>query len=288
MKQFAYVEPGSVSEAVYALSANRGKGWHALAGGTDVVVMVQQGKLKPEGLVNLGRVPELAGLEVDPKAGARIGAMTRIRDLERSRELNALFPIIGEALRWFGGITIRNMATVGGNLCRGNPSADLPPVFIVLSALFHIVGPRGERIIPAEEFFLRPGVTVLEEDELLTAVELPAPGPGARGAYYKQSPRAVDLATLGFAVWLELTAAGVCRDARLALAGAAPVPLRLLRAEQCLRGRSLDEEALTQAACAAAEDCRPRQDSVRAAPEYRRRLIRALLPRILERAVRGR
>lgn len=288
MKSFEYLAPTSLSEAIEALSSHQDQGWHVLAGGTDVVVMMQQGKLRPRGLLNIAEVEGLARISVEQGVGARIGAMARIRDLELNSELIGMYPIIGQALRRFGGITIRNMATVGGNLCRGNPSADLPPVFIVLSALFHAVGPRGERVIPAEDFFVRPGITVLAPDEMLTEVELPAPAAGARGAYHKQSPRAVDLATLGIAVWLELDASGVCRSARFAMAGAAPVPWRVRQVEDWLQGQRLEAETLAQAGCIAADDCRPREDSVRATPEYRRRLIRALTARVIEGAAQTR
>ncbi len=287
MRAFAYAEPTTLSEAIDVLALHQGQGWHVLAGGTDVVVMMQQGKMRPEGLMSIARVEGLDHIRVEPGTGARIGAMARIRDMERSSELIGMYPIIGQALRRFGGITIRNMATVGGNLCRGNPSADLPPVFIVLSALFHALGPKGERVIPAEDFFVRPGVTVLEPDELLTEIELPLPVPGGVGAYHKQAPRTVDLANLAVAVWLEVGDGGVCRKARLALAGAAPVPFRACREEEWLEGRRLDEDTLAQVGSIAAEDCRPREDSVRCTPEYRRRLIRVLMARVIEKAVQA-
>ena len=112
MKSFAYLEPATLPEAIQALAEHRGGGWHVLAGGTDVVVMMQQGKLSLEGLVNIGRVRELTELRVDPGGVTRIGSMVRIRDLERSETLTTAYPIIADALRWFGGVTIRHFMSI--------------------------------------------------------------------------------------------------------------------------------------------------------------------------------
>jgi len=285
MRGFEYAEPRSLSEAVSVLAEHKDEDWRVLAGGTDVVVLMQQGKLRPGGLVNIAKIPDLASISVQPDGAVRIGSLVRVRDLELSPEIQARYPIIGQAVRRFGGVTIRNMATVGGNLCRSNPSADLPPVLIVLGAVLHVVGPGGTRHVPVEEFFVGNRKTVLAPDEILAWIEIPPASAGLRGAYYKQSPRFIDLATLGLAVALEADADRVCREVRFALGGAAPTPLRVKSVEDFLRGHVLDAEALAEAGRLAAEDCRPREDSLRATPEFRRRLIRVLTGRVIRAAL---
>lgn len=285
MRAFEYAEPASLAQAVRLLSEYRDDACAVLAGGTDLLVMMQQDKVRPRHLVNIAKLPGLDQVVVEPGRGARIGGLATIRALEKSAELAATYPVIGQAVRFFGGITIRNMATVGGNLVRGNPSADLPPVLVVLGALIHAVGPRGERVIPMEEFFLRPSVTALERDEILTQVEVPEPPAGAGAAYQKQCMRGVDLATVGVAALVVVEPGSRrCLDARLCFAGAAPVPLRCREAEKVLLGEALDDGVIAEAAETAAGEARPREDSFRADPVYRRRLLRALTVKMVKQA----
>jgi carbon-monoxide dehydrogenase medium subunit len=231
-------------------------------------------------------VAGLDHVDVRPGGGARICALASIRALEQSRPLSAKYPMLAQAVRFFGSITIRNMATVGGNLARGNPTADLPPVLICLDARVHLVGPRGARTIPVEEFFVASGATRLEKDEILTEVEIPEPHTEARGAYVKQCMRAVDLATVGVGVMVAPEQPGsVCREIRIAYAGAAAVPMRATDAENALRGAPLTEENMRAAAALGAAQARPRSDSWRADPSYRRQLLRALTVRMIGQAI---
>lgn len=285
MRPFEYTEPATLEHAVELLSQHAGDACAVLAGGTDLLVMMQQDKVRPRHVVNIAKLPGLDHVTVSPGAGARIGCLATIRALEKSAGLAAVYPVIGEAVRFFGGVTIRNMATVGGNLARGNPSADLPPVLAVLGAVIHLVGPGGERVVPVEEFFLGPGATVLAPDEILTGVELPEPPAWAGAAYRKQCMRGVDLATVGVAALVALEPGSRrCAEARLCFAGAAPVPLRCRAAEDVLRGARLDEGVMAAAAEVAAGEARPREDSFRADPVYRQRLLRVLTVKMLQQA----
>ncbi len=286
MQPFAYAEPRTLTEAVSLLADLKGEPCDILAGGTDLLVMMQQHKIRPKTIINIRKVAGLDHVDVQPGAGARIGALATIRSLEQSRALAAKYPMLAQAVRFFGSISIRNMATIGGNLARGNPTADLPPVLICLDARVHVAGPRGARTIPVEEFFVRTGVTLLEKDEILTEVEIPEPTAGARGAYVKQCMRAVDLATVGVGVMVSPEKPGpVCREIRIAYAGAAPVPLRATDAENALRGALLTKENLLAAAALGAAQARPRGDSWRADPDYRRQLLRALTVRMISQAM---
>lgn len=286
MQRFAYAEPRSLTEAVALLADLNGEPCEILAGGTDLLVMMQRHTIRPKSVINIRKVAGLDHIDVQPGAGARIGALATIRALERSPALTAKYPILAQAVRFFGSISIRNMATTGGNLVRGNPTADLPPVLLCLDARIHVAGPRGARMIPVQEFFVGPGVTALEKDEILTEVEIPEPPVGARGAYVKECMRAVDLATVGVGVMVSPEQPGpVCREIRVAYAGAAPVPLRATDAENALRGAVLTKANLLAAAALGAAQARPRDDSWRADPEYRRQLLRALTVRMISQAV---
>jgi CO/xanthine dehydrogenase FAD-binding subunit len=285
MRPFEYVEPASLEDAVAVLGQLKDDACAVLAGGTDLLVMMQQDKIRPRHVVNVAKLPGLDGIVVEAGRGVRIGSLATVRSLERSSELAADYPIIGEAVRFFGGVTIRNMATIGGNLARGNPSADLPPVLVVLDARIRVVGPSGERTIPVEEFFVGPGATVLQPDEILTEVEIPEPPTGAGTAYQKQCMRGVDLATVGVAALVVVEPSSRrCREARLCFAGAAAVPLRCREAEKILRGAVLTDAVVAQAAEAAAAEARPREGSFRADPVYRRRLLRALTIKMVKQA----
>lgn len=283
MRPFAYAEPRTLTEAISLLADQKGNSCEILAGGTDLLVAMTQRKMRPENIVNICKVAGLDHVDVQPGAGTRIGALATIRSLEKSATLAVKYPMLAQAVRFFGSISIRNMATIGGNLARGNPTADLPPVLICLDARIHAASSRGKRVIPVEEFFVRPGVTALERDEILTEIEIPEPPADARSGYVKQCGRAVDLATVGVGVMLMYPdePGPVCRDIRLAYAGAAPVPLRVTDAEKVLRGARLTEENLRSAAAQGAAQARPRADSWRAPPEYRRQLLRALTVRII-------
>lgn len=286
MQRFAYAEPRSLTEAVALLADLNGEPCEILAGGTDLLVMMQRHTIRPKSVINIRKVAGLDHIDVQPGAGARIGALATIRALERSPALTAKYPILAQAVRFFGSISIRNMATIGGNLVRGNPTADLPPVLLCLDARIHVAGPRGARMIPVQEFFVGPGLTALQRDEILTEVEIPEPPVGARGAYVKECMRAVDLATVGVGVMVSPEQPGpVCREIRVAYAGAAPVPLRATDAENALRGAVLTKANLLAAAVLGAAQARPRDDSWRADPEYRRQLLRALTVRMISQAV---
>jgi carbon-monoxide dehydrogenase medium subunit len=178
---------------------------------------------------------------------------------------------------------IRNLATIGGNLCNGAPSADLAPPLIALSGSAVVVGPDGERQVPLDEFFLGPGQTALEPGDLLVAVTIPPPQPGSGAVYLKHSPRrAMDIAVVGVAVAMtksQLPASSFqCEDVRIVLGAVAPTPLRARRAEEVLRDQQITEERIEKAALAAADEAQP-IDDVRGSAWYRRRMVEVLTRR---------
>ncbi len=281
--RFNYLEPASIKKAVSLLGKYDGKA-KVIAGGTDLLVQIQNKAIKPEYVVDIGYIPGLQYIDYDEKHGLKIGAMTTIRAIEKSDKLYQIYPVISQAAGLLGSMAIRNVATIGGNLCNAAPSADTAPALIGLSARAKITGSSGERIVPLEEFFTGPGETVLKTGELLVEIQVPVPPTETKGVYLKHSRSAVDLATVGVAVIMALKPGGVCQDVKIVLGAVAPTPMRTKKAEEILRGKRVTRALNEKAAQAAAEEAQPITD-VRASAEYRKEMIRVLTRRAIEQVI---
>jgi carbon-monoxide dehydrogenase medium subunit len=188
-----YLEPQSVEEVVSLLSKYNGKA-KIIAGGTDLVVQMRDKAINLEYLIDITCITGLDYISYDEKRGLMIGALVPVRTLERSIELRQRYPVICQAASQLGSVAIRNVATIGGNLCNAAPSAESAPALIGLSARAKIVGPDGERVVALEDFFTGPGSTVLKKGELLAEIQVPVLLPNTRGIYLKHSMRGtVDL-----------------------------------------------------------------------------------------------
>lgn len=281
MKPPRYVAPSTVAEASALLAAEEGA--YVLAGGTDLVVRMRDGLVRPTVLVDIQRIPDLAATDV-ADGHLRIGATTTIAALLESVQVRRLAPLLAEAGAQMGAVQLRNLATVGGNLASAVPSADLAPPFIVLGAVARIAAASGERAVPVEEFFVGPHRSALRRGEVLAAVDVPLSGEGSGAAFVKFGRRSAQvLAVVNAAAWVRLRQ-GVVEEARIALGAVAPTPLRARAAENLLRGEPPDPRRLEAAAEAAAEETRPISD-MRASADFRRHLSRVLVRRALERAV---
>lgn len=271
------VEPATVRDAVVALSEHRGA--MVLAGATDLIPAMRCGAIRPRVLVNLKRIPNLAGVRRG-RDGVSIGALTTIADLLRSRMLAREFPILAEVASDFGSPQIRAMATVGGNLCSAIPSADLPLPLLVLDAEIAVAGPPGDRDIPLSEFFLDLGKTALGRGQLVTAIRVPRPPRRFGAACMKLTGRkAMDVAIVSAAVSLSLALdRASCRSVRVALGAVGPTPVRARRAEAVLEGRCITRELITEAAEVAAAECTPISD-LRASAEYRQEMVQVMVRR---------
>jgi carbon-monoxide dehydrogenase medium subunit len=247
---------------------------------------VRQGEIAPRVLVNLKHVPGLGGVR-RVRGAIRIGALTRVADLIRDEIILAELPLLAEVARGFGSVQIRNLATVGGNLCNAAPSADLAPPLLALDARAKIEGQGAPREIELTEFFRAANKTALRRGELLTAVFVPRLRAGAGTASAKLGGRrAMDLAVVSAAARVALAPNGVrCRTARIALGAVAPTPRRAFRAEAVLEGSEIDDEAIEEAAAAAAAETRPISD-VRASATYRRQMTQVYVRRALIEALR--
>jgi len=281
MKRFDYLAPRSLEEALQMLS-HRPEAI-PLAGGTDLLVQVQGGQRRVAALLSLKRVPEVhlyAG-----NGQLALGAAVTVGQIAADPQVERHYTALALGAGLIGSVQVRNVATVGGNLCNAAPSADTAPPLLVLGAQVVIVGSQGERTLPLESFFLAPGQTVLRPGELLKEIIVPGPAECSGSFYVRHTPRArMDIAVVGVAAAITLGDGDVIVEARLALGAVAPVPLRALRAEALLTGHVLDDELLRAAGAAAAQEAQP-IDDLRASAEYRRHLVDVLTRRSLRGAL---
>ncbi len=281
MKGFTYHEPQSISEACSILASYAG-GAHVLAGGTDLIPKMKYGTLQPGALVNVKRLG-LTTIE-DKGQTVSIGALATLTEVIDSPVIATRLSLVKEAASQIACVRVRNVATIGGNLCNASPSADMAPPLMVLGAKAQITGPQGDRVVPLEEFFTGPGQTALTPGELLTGLEIPLLPAQSAAFYLRQSlRRALDIAIVGAAVALNLDNAGICQSCRIALGAVAPTPIRARKAESVVIGQKLSGELIQEAAIAASSEARPITD-VRGTAEYRRRIVSVLVQRALIRA----
>lgn len=283
MLRFAYESAASLDEAVAILS-RLGPDARVIAGGTDLLPQIKEHVIEPPAVLALGAIPEMQALEVTAEGGLRIGALVRMRTIERSPLVLGRYEAVAEGAKLVGSVQIRNLATLGGNVCNAAPSADVTPALVAFGGEAVTAGPNGRRTLPLDTFFLGPRRTLLEPGELLVEVRLPAPPPHTGSAYLRHTPRLeMDIAVAGSAAVVTLDG-GRIADARICLASVAPVPLPAPSAEAVLRGSEPTDDVIRRAAEAAAGDCRPISD-VRGSEEYRRHLVAVLTERALRAAI---
>ncbi|MCF7935892.1 MAG: xanthine dehydrogenase family protein subunit M [Synergistales bacterium] len=279
MKPFDYREPATVNET-WSLLEQYGADACLLAGGTDLVVRMKKGVSAPRYLVNIKNLSGLQGIRRE--AGAlHLGPAVRLADLAAAPEVCDAAPVLAEAVLTIGTPQVRNLGTIGGNLCNASPCADSAPALLVLDAEVEITGPGGVRTLPLHDFFTGPGATCLEQGELLTDIVVPLPEEESPQIYLKQGPRkSGDISVVGVAALLTLDGEGVCRKARIALGSVAPVPLRIREAEELLEGIRPDSAAVDRVERAVQAAVRPISD-VRGSEAYRRDVAGTLTSRAL-------
>jgi CO/xanthine dehydrogenase FAD-binding subunit len=279
MQPFEYLEPKTKAEACRMLEDRAGRA-RVLAGGTDLMIQMEAGRHCPEAVLFLGRLPELREIRFDPRDGCTISAMATLREIELHPAVQERYPVLARGAAEVGSVQIRNLATLGGNMCNASPSADTSPSLLALDAEVRILGPKAERSVPIHEFWTGPGRTVLEPGEIVTAVHLPVPHANTRSFYYKLAVRkAMDLAMVGIAVTVA-PRNGSFDQVRIALSAVAPTALRATDAEALVTGQRVTDDAIQQAAQKAMEAVRPISDQ-RASADYRREMVRTLTLRAL-------
>ena len=279
--RFDYHAPHSIDEAV-SLLAHYGGDAKVLAGGQSLMPMLNFRLTRPAALVDVNRIPALAYVREDNGTVA-LGAMTRQRTIEFSPVVAARLPLLTEATRWVGHLPIRSRGTIGGSIAHADPSAEYPAVLTALDGEVVVQGPKGRRTLKAADLFETYLTTRLAPEELLVEVRLPAMPAGAGYAFEEFARRHGDFAIVGIAAMVVRDGTH-CRMARLASAGAGPVPVRLRAAEEILERDGLGAPALQAAAARASELVEPDSD-VHASAEYRRHLAGVLTLRALKRAI---
>jgi len=276
VRNFIYVAPSSIEDAIGELRRGEAR---PLAGGTDLLPQLREGRRNVDRIVDLKRIAELNAIRPLPDGGIAIDAAVSATNVARHDVIAARYPAIAAAARLLGSVQVQNRASLGGNVCNAAPSADVVPALICQEADAHIAGAAGRRQVPLEHFFLGPGRTVLQPDEVLTALALvPVPTRSAT-SYLRFTPRReMDIAVVGVAVRIDLAEDRSIALARVALASVGPTPLRAVSAERVLRGNRLDRDLSLAAAAAANDDARPISDT-RASADYRRTLVEVLTRR---------
>jgi len=280
MKRFDYLAPKNLREALEMMS-DRPEAI-PLAGGTDLLVQMKEEHRPVQALLGLKRVPEVHQFALN--GTLTFGSAVTVGQIAANPQIQQDYTALAMGAGLIGSVQIRNMATVGGNLCNAAPSADTAPPLLVLGAQAVIASSRGERTISLEAFFVGPGQTVLQPGELLKEVIVPRLPDGSGSFYVRHTPRArMDIAVVGVAAAITLNADGATIDARLALGAVASVPMRATAAETLLRGHSLSDELLQEVGATAAQEAKP-IDDLRASAEYRRHLVNVLTQRALRSA----
>ncbi len=280
---FAYVAPRTMDE-VLTLLAEHGDEAKLLAGGQSLVPLLNFRLARPALLIDLNRVPGLDGIRLNGGSLLRIGAMTRQRTLERAAEVRARCPLVAEALRFVGHPPIRYRGTVGGSLAHADPAAELPAILTCLGGEVVAQSREGERVIPAEGFFVDLLTTALRPEELLTEVRMRLPSSDAGWGFLEVARRHGDFALVGVATLLELGDGGTIRAARLSFFGVGPTPVRVRAAEEALTGRAPTAEQFERAAAIVTESLQPDSD-LHASAEYRREVAGVLTRRALGQAL---
>ncbi|MCS6851698.1 MAG: xanthine dehydrogenase family protein subunit M [Gemmataceae bacterium] len=285
MEPFDYAAPKTLNEAI-ALLVERGDRARVLAGGTDIIVQVREGRRHADLLVDIKRIPEVNILHYDPREGLRLGAAVPCYRIYEDADIARLYPGLIDAVSLIGGIQIQSRASVGGNLCNASPAADTVPALIVHEARCVVMGPAGQRLVPVEEFCVAPGRTVLGRGELLVELRLPPPRPHFGAHYLRFIPRnEMDIAVVGVGAAVALDERRErCVQARIGLAAVAPTPLLVPEAAAALMDGPLTESHFDRAAALAQAAARPISD-LRGDAAFRRHLVGVLTKRALRTAL---
>jgi len=279
---FDYHRPGTLDEAVKLLSSH-GDQAKVLSGGMSLLPMLKLRLASFAHLVDIGRIP---GLDYIKEEGGflKIGAMTRQAALERSDLIRTQYPILADAVPLIADPLVRNRGTVGGNVANGDPGNDQPAIMLALGAIFVARGPKGERSVPAGQFYKGLYSTALAPNEILTEIRIPAPPPKSGGAYAKLKRKTGDFAVAAAAVQLTLNAKGAIERAAIGLTNAALTPVEAGDAAKFLTGKMPDEKTIAEAAKMAGAKSSPSADR-RGSVEYKKEMARVLTARALRKAV---
>lgn len=279
---FEYFSPASLQEAIDLLSSREDV--KILAGGQSLVPLMKLRLSKPSCIVDLCRIPDLSHIR-EEKNHIVIGAMTTYSQIEESQLLRSRCPLLPQTATTIGDVQVRNQGTLGGSLAHADPAGDMPAAILALGAEIKALGPRGERWIKAEDFFLGLLTSALEPDEILTAVRVPVLQK-AKTAYLKAAQRASGFAVVGIAICLELNSDGSCKDIAVSVTGVADTVYRAHNLEKMLQGKKLEASLLEKAAAevTAGKDI---TEDINGSKEYRSHLATVYTVRAIQAALKA-
>jgi aerobic carbon-monoxide dehydrogenase medium subunit len=278
---FEYLCPKTIPEAITLLQQH-GEDAKILSGGQSLIPMMKLRIARPGYLIDINRISGLAYIK-EQDGFLKIGGLTREAELEASPLIRSRYPILIDTAHVIADPQVRNLATVAGNLAHGDPANDHPATMLALDAQVVATGPRGERVIPIEEFFLSLFSTALQPDEILTEIRIPLALPRSGGAYFKLERKVGDFATAAVAAQVTLDSSSAIQKVGIGLTNVGPTPIKVQKAENFLLGKKLDEANIRQAAQLAADDAQPSSD-LRGPAEYKKALTKELAKRALARA----
>jgi carbon-monoxide dehydrogenase medium subunit len=284
MRPFQYLAPESVAEALDML-AEFGPRAMVMAGGTDVVVALNEGSVHPECIIHLSKLDELRHIKRDDGC-FRIGPLTTMNELAESKLVQENLTALAEAAASSAAPQVRNLGTIGGNLGTASPAGDLVTALVALGAAVKLASRRGEAEVPVEEFLVGPKKNILARDQLITEIKIPSPPPNSGSAFLKLGKRkAMSISIASAAAALTVSGDGkVIEEIRVAMGSLAPTVVRARKFETALRGMAADPEAVKRAADLVREDIEPITD-VRASAWYRKEVAGVLAARSVEGAL---
>ena len=279
---FTYLQPGSVKEAL-AMLAEHKDDCKIICGGQSLLIVMRQGLVQVEYLIDIKGLNELNYIKYDDKGGLKIGATTTHRTIEKSDVIAKKYPVLVDMEEKLASIQVRNWGTIGGNLAHADSAGDPAPVLAALNATVKVGSAKGERTISLDEFYTDLFETAMEPGEMILEVQVPAPAPKTATAYKKFNLLESDQGIVAVAVSITLDGGDTCKEARIVLGNAAPTSIRAKKAESVLVGKKLTDALFEKAGEAASEECEPVGD-IHASEEYRRHLIGVLTKRMAKAA----
>jgi aerobic carbon-monoxide dehydrogenase medium subunit len=280
---FEYFAPRNLSEAVKFLAEHRDD-VKIISGGQSLLPLMKMRLSKPAYLVDIGRIPDLDGI-TEADGNLVVGALVTHEQIEHSALLQHKCPLLPQTATTIADVQVRNRGTLGGSVAHADPAGDWPAAIIALDAEIRVTGPSGERWIKCDDFFLGLLMSVLEPDEIVTAVKVPATG-NDKTAYEKAAPRSSGFAVVGVAARLSLDAAGICTRAAIGITGVIDKAYRPQRTEQMLTGKKLDAAIIEQAAAESTRNLEVIED-INGSSEYRAHLTHVYVTRAIEQAIKN-
>lgn len=272
-QEFEYLAPKTLNEALSLLEKYKDKSTRILAGGTDLLVKMKTTDLKTDYLINIKNIPELNF--IDTSDGLRIGAAVPLSHIERIGKVKEGYPALYEGIKSMAAIAVRNMGTIAGNICNASPAADTVPSLIAYGAEIKLVSKRGERTILVEDFITGVGKTVIEDDEIITQVNIPEMNKNSGSAFSKKGRVKADIAKINLAVYLEREGS-ICKDCKIVLGSVAVKAIRAKEAEGLLKGQTVSTSLMDKTAKKASEEIKP-IDDIRSSVEYRTEIARVMV-----------